>query len=95
MGDYFDMDSTMEVLQERGSNYGRFEDQAMLAQRLKQAMWAHSGYTALPSPMMESLEMIQHKIARIINGNPKYKDSWTDIGGYARLIEELLDGNSI
>ena len=29
----------------------------------------------------------QHKIGRILNGDPDYQDSWTDIIGYTRLVE--------
>ena len=39
--------------------------------------------------MQEALDMIQHKIARILNGDPYYEDSWVDIIGYAQLA---LDG---
>jgi hypothetical protein len=41
--------------------------------------------------MQESLDMICHKMARILNGNPYHFDSWHDIIGYARLIESELD----
>ena len=34
--------------------------------------------------------MIAHKLGRIVNGAPEYKDSWTDIIGYTRLVEETL-----
>lgn len=42
------------------------------------------------SDKKEALEMIMSKMARIINGDPNYKDSWTDIIGYAKLIEKDL-----
>jgi len=35
----------------------------------------------------EALEMIAHKIGRILNGDPNYADSWHDIAGYAKLAE--------
>jgi len=35
--------------------------------------------------------MICHKISRIVNGDPNYKDSWHDIIGYAKLIEDKLE----
>lgn len=44
----------------------------------------------LPPDMKEALEMIQHKVARILNGNPEVKDHWTDIIGYATLVEKRL-----
>jgi hypothetical protein len=34
--------------------------------------------------------MVAHKIGRIINGDPQYIDSWTDIIGYTRLVEKRL-----
>ena len=34
--------------------------------------------------------MIQHKIARILNGDPNWKDTWDDIAGYAKLIGDKL-----
>lgn len=36
--------------------------------------------------------MIQHKIGRILNGDPAYADSWHDIAGYATLVEKECDG---
>jgi hypothetical protein len=39
----------------------------------------------------EALEMIAHKIARIVNGDPNYADSWLDIAGYAQLVADRLN----
>lgn len=78
------------VLTERGSRYGTFEHHAQLSQGLKAVMQSHSNFEKLPADMKESLEMIMHKVARIINGDATYKDSWTDIIGYAKLVEETL-----
>ena len=39
----------------------------------------------------EALDMIAHKLGRIINGNPYYVDSWVDIVGYAQLIVNELE----
>lgn len=44
----------------------------------------------LSSDKQEALEMIAHKIGRILNGDPNYKDSWTDIAGYAQLVADTL-----
>jgi hypothetical protein len=35
--------------------------------------------------------MILHKIARIVNGDPNWSDSWRDIAGYATLVADRLD----
>lgn len=39
----------------------------------------------------EALEMIAHKIGRILNGDPNYDDSWHDIAGYAKLGEDACE----
>jgi hypothetical protein len=46
----------------------------------------------LTDDQLEALEMICHKLARIINGDPAYSDSWRDIGGFAVLVADRLDG---
>ena len=44
---------------------------------------------------MTSNLMNAHKVARILNGDPTYPDSWTDIGGYAKLVEQELNGELV
>jgi hypothetical protein len=80
------------TLAERGSRYGEFEDGAFIMQSLKGVMQSTDGWTRLSPPQREALEMIQHKIGRILNGDPNYADSWVDIAGYAKLISDNLDG---
>ena len=86
-----------EILAQRGSRYGLFKDHAVIAQRLKNVMrsspnWAEGKLT---DSQKETLEMVAHKIGRILNGDPKYDDSWVDIEGYVHLISEELKGNLI
>jgi hypothetical protein len=79
-----------DVLTERGNRYGEFDEHARITQNLKEAMVDSPRWEELSPAMKESLEMIQHKIGRILNGDPTYQDSWTDIIGYARLVEKTL-----
>lgn len=83
-----------ETLDNRGSEYGDFRSQALLAQNLKRFVRNHrtSGslipeWELLAPYMRESIEMILHKIARIVNGNPYNLDSWHDIAGYATIAK--------
>lgn len=47
------------------------------------------------NPMQsESLDMIAHKIGRIIAGDPNVEDHWRDIAGYATLVADRLVGNA-
>lgn len=80
------------ALTERGSRYGRFVDHAEVTQRLKSVMFDHAtshGVTLAPD-QREALEMIAHKIGRIVNGDPDYADSWVDVAGYAKLVADRL-----
>ena len=79
-----------KTLNEREGQYGAFIGQATLSQALKDEMYPVNGYSDLDPDMKEALDMIQHKIARIINGDPTRTDSWHDIAGYARLVERRL-----
>lgn len=85
-------DASIEAtLTDRGNNYGSFSTGSELMQSLKLSMRSHPKWDSLESYQQEALEMIQHKIARIINGDPSYVDSWHDIGGYAKLVEDILN----
>jgi hypothetical protein len=76
----------------RGTQYGPYSGQSQISQSLKRIMRATPNWDTLTAAQRESLEMIQHKIARILNGNPNYVDSWHDISGYALLVEKQLLG---
>jgi len=84
-----DVDAT---LNERGKRYGSFYANADTAQLLKQAMQSLDGWERLQVDQCEALQMIAHKIARILNGDPNYADSWVDIAGYAKLVADRLEG---
>lgn len=79
-----------ETLNQRGARYGEFKDHADLSQRLKGQMHRSKNWSKLDADMTEALEMIQHKIARILNGDHRYHDSWHDIAGYASLVAGRL-----
>lgn len=85
------IDAINKTLDERGNNYGSFDSQAMIVQSLKRTMKGTPNWSKLDDDMKESLEMIQHKIARILNGNPYHHDSWHDISGYSTLVADRLD----
>jgi len=88
-----------EVLKERGSRYGPFSGHAAIAQSLKDVFEGEGAPTSFETNWYfledfhkEALEMIAHKIGRILNGDPNYDDSWRDIAGYAQLVVDILNG---
>ena len=84
----------MQTLAERGERYGVFMDHARIAQSFKGYVRETHGkkWGDLSFDQKEALEMIFHKIARILNGDPDYADSWHDIAGYAQLVADRLNG---
>lgn len=82
-----DIDTT---LAERGTRYGDFPGHAKITQSLKRAMAASPNWASLADDQREALEMVAHKIGRILNGDANYHDSWHDIIGYTRLVEARL-----
>lgn len=83
-----------ELITERGNRYGKFKDGAEIMQSLKDTMRDVDGWNNLTASQKEALDMIQHKIGRILNGDPTYDDSWKDIAGYATLIVNELNGDA-
>ena len=85
-----------EILAERGKTHGDFKDHAKTAQRLKFTLREQSkdwqidfSYT-----QQEALEMICHKIARIVAGDPNFADHWRDIAGYSTLVANELEAKN-
>ena len=79
------------TLAERGSNYGDFPTHAAITQNIKRAMANSPNWELLDDDKKEALEMLAHKIGRILNGDPEYKDSWVDIEGYVHLVSQTLE----
>jgi hypothetical protein len=88
-----DVNST---LKQRGQRYGDFAGHATVTMRLKRVVGdelAARGKT-LADDQQEALDMVFHKIGRIINGDANYDDSWHDIAGYAQLVADRLRLNT-
>lgn len=79
---------TEELLQERGKTHGDFTEHAQITQGLKRLMKDHGHWDTLTYVHQEALEMIAHKIGRILAGNPNIADHWDDIAGYAKLVSD-------
>lgn len=75
-----------EVLNQRQATYGSFTKNAEVSQMIKYFMTQGTNYKQMPMAHREALEMIVHKIARIVNGDHNYIDNWVDIIGYSQLV---------
>ena len=86
--------TTEELLAERGRQYGHFKDGAEIMQHLKRQLRNAEGWNNLTHAQCEALDMICHKIGRILNGDPNIADHWDDISGYSTLCSMLINGEN-
>ena len=89
--------SVNTILQERALQYGTFVSLAKTAQEFKSVLYRELGSRnkRLADDQSEALDMIIHKIARVINGDANHVDTWNDIAGYATLVAERLQGRAL
>ena len=85
------MNNLKQVLEEREDSYGSFKDNSLVSQNLKRAMRNAVNWDLLTPQQKEALEMVQHKISRILCGDVNYLDSWVDSIGYLQLIVNELE----
>lgn len=90
-------DSIATTLAERGKRYGEFMGHAQITGALKYVIFEALArrQKRLAPDQQESLDMICHKIGRILNGDPDYADSWHDIAGYAQLVADRLASSKL
>lgn len=87
-------DSLDVTLNERGKTHGAFADHARITQRLKliaqeeYRFRAKRGQDPLSFKQLEAIDMILHKLGRVIAGESGFADHWLDIAGYASLINK-------
>lgn len=80
------------VLAEREKTHGSFALHSFCTQELKAVINQHlmEQGRCLDPDMQEAVDMICHKLGRIVAGNPGHADHWTDVAGYATLIADRL-----
>lgn len=92
-----------EILDQRGATHGDYELQSFYAQNLKMPVQQHrakqmqrqqqqgvQSSSDMSYGQYEALEMIAHKMGRILAGNPNFQDHWDDIAGYATLVSRQI-----
>jgi hypothetical protein len=86
-----EVDATLDA---RAVDYGKFIEGAEVMQMLKRVVLnaLNNRDKTLAHDQAEAMDMIIHKIGRIVNGNPDVVDHWLDIAGYAQLVADRLNG---
>ena len=84
------------ILDSRAKDYGKFIEGAEIMQMLKRLVhnYIEQRQTPLAFDQREAIDMIIHKLGRIINGNPDKVDHWVDVAGYSTLVADRLRGNA-
>ena len=82
------------MLTEREKTHGNFRDHARCTRRLKAVLRDELEIVGNPITMEqeEALDMIFHKIGRIVAGNANFVDHWDDLAGYSTLVAKILRG---
>ena len=79
-----------KTLKARQKTHGNFQTHAVISQQLKSVLAQHNVHELAPD-QVEALEMICHKIARILNGNPNHKDKEQTYNTIRPALEALDD----
>ena len=82
--------SISSTLSQRQSSHGDFTENSLIIQLLKDICRDGKNWKTLAPPQQEAIDMICHKLGRILTGDPDFVDHWHDIGGYAKLVENIL-----
>lgn len=78
------------MLDSRLKTHGEYGKFAEVEQSLQEVMRNAEGFKKLSPTQKSVLNMIQHKIARILAGSPDHLDHWRDLLGYGqRALDEL------
>lgn len=87
-------DTVDAILNNRAKQYGKFIEGAEIMQMTKRLLhnYVKQRGTELAFDQLEAIDMIIHKLGRIVNGNPDKVDHWDDIAGYATLVSDRLKG---
>ena len=83
-----------KVLLDRRKIYGDFNELATISQQIKDMYYLNNA-KELDPVINEGIEMIIHKLARIINGGSRYIDNYRDIIGYTNLIIDRLENGEL
>ena len=81
------------IIAARQSTHGVFKENTVYMQSSKDLMRAQPNWNKMSAYQLEALDMFQHKIGRILHGDPNFCDHWDDISGYAERVSKTIKGD--
>lgn len=79
------------ILVQREATHGSFSNTSRVWAEICQALSGGTRAADLTPAMECALSMIALKLSRIVSGDPRNRDSWRDVAGYADLVVEQID----
>ena len=93
----FNADNTTDernIVDHRAETHGDFASNAKVSQKLKTVVRESAHYENLTYEEREAIDMILHKIARIVSSRVHFIDHWRDLIGYSELVVRKLKKTS-
>lgn len=81
------------IIAARKTTHGDFRENTKFMQSAKDLMRAAPNWAAMPAYQREGLDMIMHKIGRVLYGDFMHEDHIADVAGYAERVRELTVGD--
>jgi hypothetical protein len=82
-----------EVIANRQGTHGVFKETSVTIQNIKDEMRRSPNWLMMKEYHREALDMLAHKIGRILHGDPDFCDHWDDIAGYAQRVSKTNKGD--
>ena len=82
-----------KMIATRQGTHGVMRDSSVFVQEVKVLMRHQLNWPKMEAYQREALDMILHKIARILYGDPNFREHWDDVAGYAERAARTIDGD--
>ncbi len=88
-------DKIAEIIAQRAGTHGVFTENSATIQATKDLWRATPNWSRLRPFQKESLDMLAHKVGRILHGDPDFLDHWIDISGYNNRVVDQLEKEKV
>ena len=78
------------IIEDRSAQNGDYTNIARYTQAIKRVIWSSPNWRAMSDDQRETMEMLAHKMGRVLSGDPNHAGHWLDIAGYATLSAERV-----
>ena len=84
---------TPSTIAARQSTHGVFSENTKFIQAAKDLARQGPNWATMPAYQREAVDMLMHKIGRILYGDPSHLDHWVDISGYSDRVVKTIKGD--